>query len=321
MIYAYAVDFRVASYNVENLFDLKYEGNEYKEYIPNTAYGWNRKAYNIKLRNIAKVIKEIDADIIALQEVESRDALHDLRRHLNYRYFLISDKKDSSIQNAILSKYKISYSQELPIQKRGYRNILEVHIKIQYKTLILFINHWKSKAGAESGRIISARVLKKRLDNLNKKSEFILLGDFNSNYNEFKTFKKKRRLNDTDGITGINHILKTVKNGKIVTWDIFKSQNSRELLYNLWLDVGKKERWSHIYHSNRGSLDNMIISKTLANNRDIEYKKNSFNHFSPDWLFYRRTINRWQISRKQPRRHLLKGYSDHLPIYADFSSR
>jgi len=255
-----------------------------------------------------------------LQEIESITALKDLRKHLNYRYFVIADKKNSSVKNAILSKYKISFSDELKIDKFGYRNILEAHVKIKYKTLVLFVNHWKSKAGAESNRIFSARILKKRLDTLKKSSEYILLGDFNSNYNEFKTFKKKRRLNDTNGITGINHILKTVNNDKIVNWGTFTSQRSNNLLYNLWLELSKKNRWSHIYHSNRGSLDNMIISKTLADSKGIEYKKSSFNHFAPDWLFYRRTINRWQISRKQPRHHLLKGYSDHLPIYADFSS-
>ena len=55
---------KIASYNVENLFDLYKSGNEYKEYIPNTKSNWNQRTYKIKLKNIAKVIVEIDADIM-----------------------------------------------------------------------------------------------------------------------------------------------------------------------------------------------------------------------------------------------------------------
>lgn len=35
-----AKTFKVASYNLENLFDLATDGTEYPEYIPNTGYGW-----------------------------------------------------------------------------------------------------------------------------------------------------------------------------------------------------------------------------------------------------------------------------------------
>jgi len=51
-----AKDFRVASYNVENLFDLQRSGSEYSEYIPYTKYGWNKRAFSIKVNNIAHAI-------------------------------------------------------------------------------------------------------------------------------------------------------------------------------------------------------------------------------------------------------------------------
>ena len=41
--------FSVASYNVENLFDLKEDGNEYSEFIPNTKSNWNENSFNIKI--------------------------------------------------------------------------------------------------------------------------------------------------------------------------------------------------------------------------------------------------------------------------------
>ncbi len=53
---------RVASYNVENLFDLKYSGLEYYEYIPNTSWKWNKTNYKKKLQNIAKVIHDMKCE-------------------------------------------------------------------------------------------------------------------------------------------------------------------------------------------------------------------------------------------------------------------
>ncbi len=70
---------KIATYNVENLFDMKRSGWEYKEYIPNTVSEWNQKNFDIKVKHTARTIKDINADIIALQEIESLDALKALR--------------------------------------------------------------------------------------------------------------------------------------------------------------------------------------------------------------------------------------------------
>ena len=56
----------IASYNVENFFDLKKDNSEYSEFIPNTKSNWNENTFNIKVNNLIKVLKDIDVDIIAL---------------------------------------------------------------------------------------------------------------------------------------------------------------------------------------------------------------------------------------------------------------
>ncbi|MBN1129450.1 MAG: hypothetical protein JXA71_10715, partial [Chitinispirillaceae bacterium] len=71
----------VAFYNVENLFDLHYDGNEYPEYRPG-ALGWNKETQGIKLANIASVIAALQADVIGLCEVENDVALADLQKEL-----------------------------------------------------------------------------------------------------------------------------------------------------------------------------------------------------------------------------------------------
>ena len=53
---------KIATYNVENLFDLKKSGYEYKEYIPYATSNWDDRNYKTKLKNLSKVIRDIDAD-------------------------------------------------------------------------------------------------------------------------------------------------------------------------------------------------------------------------------------------------------------------
>ncbi len=316
---------RIASYNVENLFDLKLSGQEYHEYIPNTSWKWNAKNYKKKLDNISKVIHEMQCDIISLQEIESLTALKALQKELKKRgsYFphiAITSKKRNSVHVALLSKYPIIYSKELSVtSSRQYRNILESKIKVGSEYLYVFSNHWKAKSGAESRRIISAKVLQKRLEEIGHNSQIILLGDFNSHYEEYITFKRKRKHNNTKGITGINHILKTVVNAKPTTLQsLFRCKNCS---YNLWYDIEKSRRWSHKYRSFKEALDSIIITHGLQNKKGIEYIENSFNKFEPKYLLKRNKPYRWQRSRSYPKHHTGKGYSDHLPIYADFKIR
>ena len=309
---------KIASYNVENLFDIKRDGGEYREFIPNTHANWNAKTYKIKLRNIARVIKDIDADIIALEEIESAQALKDLRLQLKkedlyYNYYKIADKKRTTVKVAILSKKPFVYAKELPVTSSlHYRNILEVKYNIHGKVFYIFVNHWKAKSGPESQRIFSAKVLRKRVAALGYDKNIILLGDFNSDYEEYIKFKRNHHLNDTDSKTGINHILKTLKQRK-------KAKNTdyqKENFYNLWYDTDPKERYNYIYKRKKNTLDNMLISQSLLEKKEMFYLYDSFHSYKPAYLFHKKRIYKWQISKRG--RHKGAGYSDHLPIVATF---
>lgn len=321
--FAGGVEVKIASYNVENLFDMNTDGNEYEEYIPNGDWGWSEDIYRVKLRNTAQVIGGINADIIGLQEIESETALKALKAELNrqglyYRYYLFARNKNSSVNTALLSRYPIQSGLRHPITYNGrYRDILEAKIDINGKPLRVFVNHWKSKSGPESKRILSAKRLSQRLAELSENEPFVLLGDFNSHYEEYKTFLKSRKHNDTEGITGINHVLKTIDDeGNPITYISLKNNDGH--LYNLWYELDEKKRWSHHYKGKGEGLDNMIISPALADGEGIEYVRGSFQRFEADFLFYKGKPYRWQHSKTHPKRHLGEGYSDHLPIYALF---
>ena len=312
---------KIATYNVENLFDLQRNGYEYKEYIPFTKSNWNRHTYQIKLKNISRVIKDINADIIALQEIESLQALKDLRYQLKrdglyYQYYKIANLKNTTIKVAILSKIPFTNTHEIAVTSSyRYRNILEAKFKIGKEDLYVLVNHWKSKAGPESMRIVSAKKLLKRVKELGKNKNIIALGDFNSHYEEYKIFQRKRKHNDTGGITSINHILGTIR---------YQDQSNKVKVspytfYNLWYDTLEEKRYSYIFRKKKEALDNILVSKNLLKDEGLHYKEHSIMPFEKSYLFHGRYIYRWQVSRKYPYRHKGKGYSDHLPVIAAFS--
>lgn len=315
---------KIATYNVENLFDMNDDGTEYEQYIPNTSWGWTEEMHRIKLRNTAQVIKDMGADVIGLQEIESETVLKELKAELNrqgiyYPYYAFSRTKNTSVSVALLSKYPIKSALSHPVSaSREFRDILEAKLDINGKTLRIFVNHWKSKSGPESMRIQSAKVLKKRLNELDKDEPYVLLGDFNSHYEEYQTFVKSRKHNDTEGITGINHVLKTIdEDEKPILISSLKECN--DCSYNLWYELPQEQRWSHEYKGGHEALDNMIISPSLADGKGVEYVRGSFEKFEAPYLFDKGKPYRWQQSRKFPKHHLGEGYSDHLPIFAKFN--
>lgn len=313
----FAKDFTIASYNVENFFDLKYDKTEYDEYIPNTKSNWNQTTYNTKLNNILKTIKDMDKDVIALQEIESDDAFNAISEKLpQYKYTLFKKYETSSVGLAILSKYEIVDFELLDVKyTKVNRPILKITLNIENNKLILFNNHWPSKRNAENQRILYAQKIQDYVKDLDNEVDYIILGDLNSNYNEDKTFKFLK-LNNTYGLTGINDVLNTkVENDYINKNEILNYE--KKVHYNLWLELNTNERFSYKFKGKKETPDNIILSKSMFDNKNISYVDNSFKVFMPEYLIKNGKINRWEIQNKI---HKNRGFSDHLPIYATFST-
>ncbi len=312
--FANAKILKIASYNVENLFDMQYSGLEYKEYIPR-RHNWTEAILQKKLIHIAEVICDLDAEIIGLQEIENDRILKRLQKTLErvgcrYRYRAITDTKRTPIHNAILSKIALKKKKDIVIFRNGrQRSILEVDLKSDPK-LTLFVNHWKSKAGPESGRIPYAKALMKRISILPSRSEYLILGDFNTNYNEYQTMDSRH--NDTGGRTGINHVLKTIRGKALIRLHALE----RGYHYNLWLELPTYARWSHNFFGDKEGIDAIVIPQSLHDGKGWEYQEGSFGVFKPNYLFGKRgRVKRWEYKHS---RHTGKGYSDHLPVYASF---
>lgn len=326
-------EFTIASYNVENLFDLQQNGTEYKKYVPFT-HDWNLNNLHAKLDNISNVIKGINADIIVLTEIENQNILQQLQKELkfkscNYKYYKIADKPMQTTTNvAILSKFPISNFHSfktLLSEKKVTRNILEADISINNYNLKIFALHWPSKLNSESSRIMACKTLLERIKKLPRNTDYLIVGDLNSNYNESETFYTSGHDN-TNGITAINNLLNTTLSKPneplcFIAPDNFPQNSNLKYHYNPWLEVSEGKRYSYIYQGAHNTLDHILLSEGLFDSTGISYIPKSFTHFT--WggrLLKKGTPYRWQVTRnKQGNFHIGKGYSDHLPILARFS--
>jgi endonuclease/exonuclease/phosphatase family metal-dependent hydrolase len=307
-----------------------YDGNEYPEYIPGSS-SWTKEIQLVKMNTMAEVISSLKADIMGLCEIEDEDALNDLKKALQrygitYKYMASGcGQTRSSTCPMLLSRFPVQnvllHHVDLP-GKATTREILEADILICGRILKVFVNHWPSKLHPESYRLKTAEVLSGRLQQLPAGCEYVLIGDFNSDYNEYQTFSSFK-LNDTEGKTGINSILGNVVTAdntvKYITDENFAQYTSGNL-FDLWLDIPESERMSMVYRGNNQTPDHIMVPWTLCDSDGISYIDNSFSAFT--WngkLLKNGQPYRWQIKWvKKQKIHLGKGYSDHLPVRATF---
>lgn len=319
---------RIMSYNVENLFDLVDNGTEYTEYKPFT-HNWNKTTHDKKLDNIASVICAAHPDIAILCEVENQNAVKELQQTLSQKnqkfpYLGITSQTDGAeTQQVILSKLPVIAAKTSPapsINTVKIRPILEADVAIAQNTLKIFAVHFPSKAHPESWRVAAAAMLAQRLQKLPKSTDYIIAGDFNSDYNEAETFFTDK-LDDTRGTTGINHILKTVRSGPQEFLEYVSKQDlagCEDSLYHYdpWLDLPEYKRFSYIHNGRNNTLDHILLGCGLFDATGLSYLDNSFTVFS--WngrLLYSGVPFRWNVEKtKLGKFHTGEGYSDHLPV-------
>jgi len=316
----------IAFYNVENLFDFNSDGTEYNEYKPDW-YGWTEEVQKKKLGSAARVIAAIGAGIVGLCEIENMNVLSELQAELGkmgaaYQYAAIAEADRSATVTALLSKFPIREKFAYPVEKS--RSILEAAVAGGGGELRVFVNHWPSKRRPESARLEAAQILKRRLDELPPGCDYVVIGDFNANYNEFATFRTEG-FDDTKGRTGLNHVLKTTAEGAqpqaprrfVCKGELAGCQGCH---YNLWLELPEHERRSYVYRGAAQTIDNILAPASLFDGKGYSYLDGSFGVFT--WggeLLRDGAPYRWQMAYKGKQKyHTGKGYSDHLPVTASF---
>lgn len=204
---------RLATFNCENLFRrYKFNSKNAAEIDSAVKDGFilDTKKFEIVLDDArtltAKAIKDLKADIICLQEVESMDTLKNFNAQylssLGYKYkYLIDGNDPRLIDVAILSKYEADYIKTHQFKRttdnKSYvfsRDCLEAQFTIDGKTFTVFVNHFKSMMGgrdetktrrAEQAEEV-INILRNKYGNKISKEKFAVVGDLND-YEEGNT--------------------------------------------------------------------------------------------------------------------------------------
>jgi endonuclease/exonuclease/phosphatase family metal-dependent hydrolase len=311
------VKVHVLSYNAENVFDDKVDGTEYAEYESSSNY-YSDRMWQVKLDHIHNVLKAAGSPQIAgLVEVESArmaQMILDNVKDLGYTSMAVTTGH-SNTQCMLLSTYPIHFIASLATT-REVRDILVTSVNVGGDTLYVLVNHWKAKDSTNSSeelRIQDATVARTEVENLlskNLAADVLLIGDFNSSENEHQL---------TDQTTGINDVLKITDNRTAVT----TSSGTSTSLYDGWFDLPQAQRGSEVYHDEWEDLGHIIMSPGLFDRTGLSYDDKTFGTFRASFLLSsqlaedgRQIANRWQVSGTH---HSSGGYSDHLPVTAEFT--
>jgi len=314
-------DFKIMSYNVENFFDCVHDSlSDDREFLPTGIRGWNNTKYEKKQANIAKVITAIggwDAPVlVGLCEVESDKCLFDLThysglKNLKYKYLHHDSPDPRGIDVALLyqpDQFRPIHDQAIRIRfpnapQSKTRDLLFVSgIISNGDTVYVFVCHLPSRLDgeleSENKRMFVASVIRKEVDSLLAVihvPKIVIMGDFN----------------DAPTNKSLSDILKA----KPVTENI-----SAGNLYNLMYKLQLEGKGTNKYKGEWVVLDQIIVSGALLNSSGTFFTSMNDSHiFDADFLLE----NDAAYLGKQPFRTYVgmkyhDGFSDHLPVYADF---
>ncbi len=256
---------RLATFNVENLF-ARWKFREGVEPAEANKSGWKvdqTRFHELSVDEKAltgMAIRELEADVLALQEVESVDTLKHFRAgalggRKAYPFVAGIDGNDPRlIDVAVLSKLPItrmrSHQHLLDPETRTStlfsRDCLEVDVELpEGSSLTLFVNHFKSMVGGRdkthSKRVRQAQAVRElitaRFGSDPGEHPFAILGDFNDYLEE-----------DEQGTTSL---------AELVGWEAVENVVER---------LPEEERWTHFWSKGRAyrQLDYLLLSRSLA---------------------------------------------------------
>ena len=254
---------KIATFNCENLFTrFKFTGkvisgkNEMDKIIKN-GFILNDKYFDKiieKERSLtADAIKETNAEIIALEEIENMETLKSFNSEFlsgcGYKYKMLIDANDPRfIDVAVLSKIPIesvvTHQFMRTKDNKSYifsRDCLEINFKPDVAPVTLFVNHFKSmmegRDETRARRLVQSEtvldIIKNRFGNKPEEANWIVLGDLND-YPE--------------GNTGVEPLLNS------------------GLMTNVIERLPKEEQWTHWWDARDEykQIDYIFLSKSLA---------------------------------------------------------
>ncbi len=288
----------VMNWNLETFFDAQIDGTEYKEFSGGKS-SWTKEKYEVRLDRLASVIKTLNCDVLVLEELEKSAQIRDIQNRLSsafrrsrYRHAYFACEKGAPIGSAILSRYPISSAtvHSIGIFKAGLkqpslRPIMRVVLNVDGRDLVLFVNHWKSKAGGAEKSEIWRDGQEELLSRLVQKDvsaglPVVACGDFNRSIEEF-SYQKGENSNVV------------LKGGATVYSPWYSDDGKLCGVGSYWY----KNEWERIDHFFLAG-DARVVS------------------FAPQ------TNGEWIDKNGHPKKYRVysgSGYSDHLPLKCEIS--
>lgn len=314
--------FRVAFWNVENLFDTVNDTlTDDDEFTPTGKMAWTEERYQKKLENIAKTLTSLPETrilpLIGLSEIENEKVLQDLLaqpafQNKGYAYVHKNSPDERGIDVALIYRdalFKISDQQWLTVDLTGVtikpdhtRDILYVKGALMGDNLHVFVNHWPSRREgdkeSEPKRIRAAEVLKAKLDSLKSadpSAKIIVMGDFN----DAPTDKSMQVLDE-----------------------VYKAEKavSRNLLYNPMYELEKSNKGTLYHNGEFNTFDQILISGSLMDPTTPKFRSEDGlgKIFAPDWMCFIDPKSKQQRpNRTYAGTKYYGGFSDHFPVYYD----
>ena len=311
----------VAFYNVENLFDTINDPNKFDEASPIMELDFDPyTAYIKKVKNMARVISEIGADvskntpaIIGLCEVENRKVVEDLANDSTLVYkgygivhFESPDARGIDValmyQKSIFTPIDVSRHELMLIdpttRKRIYsRDQLLVSGKLDGELLHIIVNHWPSRSGGElkssPKRIAAAQLSKRILDSLQSIDPYakvFLMGD----------------LNDDPTNESIKKILKANRD---------KNEVKLKGVYNPYENFFKNGLGTTAYRDTWSLFDQILITKPLLDNDYSSFRFYKAGIFNKAYLTNKKGRYKGYPFRSFSDGNFTNGFSDHFPVY------
>lgn len=203
---------RVATWNVENLFDTAHDcGRDDHEFLPRAKRGWNSGRYWRKLRGIAQTLAAMELpQLVALQEVENDTVLRDLTRRTalwaaGYRYVMTDGPDERGVDVALLYRpesFRLLgwHATRVPGAIHGLRptrDILVATGTVGRDTLHVCVVHMPSRRSngrtARLLRHLAMQTLCHVADSL-RGEKVIIMGDFNAEPGDTALSSLSRRM-------------------------------------------------------------------------------------------------------------------------------
>ncbi|GAA2072964.1 endonuclease/exonuclease/phosphatase family protein [Aeromicrobium tamlense] len=323
-----SVDYYVAWWNVENLFDEEKapatrRTEKVRRALGNDLRGWTRTLRNRKIDQLASVIAQMNdgagPDLLGVCEVENRFVLNllvaNVEKRLPGRHYGIAHADTDDARGIDVAFLYDTGLFEVPadetffhvvMRRNATREIVQVNFRTRHgaRTWAVFGNHWPSRSGGQyesaGYRDIAGETLayfhERVLEVHGPETPVLALGDFND---------------EPFDVSLVTHALSTRQRNRVLNADV-------PLLWNLaWPLLGGRggqPDGSFYWQNQPNLLDQVLVNRAMAADGPLRVEEESVRI-----LRFPGTADEGQYPRPVPFGGMghpvdKQGFSDHFPI-------